>query len=103
MFTAPARSGNALTIHATCLTFNGLDFKPKSMFYTSSITFENGLYEHNRGFPSGEDGFNIQKGNYITFKNIEVGPICCDNDGIDIFGIPERRELRGHNGSHVHA
>ena len=52
------------------------------------ITFENGLYEHNRGFPSGEDGFYIQKGSYITFRNIELGPICCDNDGIDLFAYP---------------
>ena len=87
-FTTPDRSGDALTIKATCLTFDGLDFNAEINVYTSSVTFENGRYEHNRGFPSGEDGFYIQKGNYITFRNIEVGPICCDNDGIDLFASP---------------
>ena len=95
VFQTPAGSGEGFSITATCLTFNGLDFDAEISISASdgpsdnpsSITFENGLYDHNRGFPSGETAFNVN-GNYITFKNVEVGPICCDNDGLDLVGYP---------------
>jgi hypothetical protein len=95
MFTVPARSGDGLTIHATCLTFNGLDFDAEISIPSkngpsdnpSSITFENGRYWHDRGFPAGETAFSANA-NYLTFKNVEVGPICCDNDAMDIVGYP---------------
>jgi hypothetical protein len=95
LFTVPTGSGDGFNIRATCLTFNGLDFDAEINIPSntgpsdnpSSITFENGRYDHNRGFPSGETGFNVN-GNYITFRNIEVGPICCDDDAMDIAGYP---------------
>ena len=95
LFTVPTHSGDGLTIHATCLTFNGLDFDAEinipandgTSDNVSSLTFENGRYDHNRGYPAGEAAWNVNA-NYVTFKNIEVGPICCDNDAMDLIGAP---------------
>jgi hypothetical protein len=95
VFTVPNGSGDGLTIKATCLTFNGLDFDSEISIpgnngpsdNVSSITFENGRYWHNRGYPDGDVALNVN-GNYIKLKNIEVGPICCNNDAMDLVGYP---------------
>jgi len=92
MFSVPTKTGDGLEIFATCLTFNGVDFNAEVVVAPnggpssnpSSITFENARFDRNMGYSGGDPAF-FGGGNYITLKNIEFGPVCCNNDGLDFW------------------
>ncbi len=96
LFQSPqnGRSGYGIPIRATCLTFDGIDInaviallaKTGPSDNPSSITFENAKLEHNFGGETQGTGLGLT-GNYITLKNLEIGPSCCDIDGVE-FGSP---------------